>query len=328
MKNIQKLLPGLLFVLAISYVSKGMNELLSPLLQLESLTIGILLGILYNNTIQTQDYFQSGVKFCLKTLLKVGIVLLGFELNFQSLIQLGPQILLFVLIFVPTILLLANILGKLFKTNTKLATLIGIGSSICGASAIVAMAPCINADDDDSVVAVSIVNFLGAIGVLTYSAIALTSNITDFQYGIWSGISLHGVAHALAAAMAKGDLAGNVGTIVKMERVVMLVPVALVLTYLFHSKNTNNKKNKVKFPIYVLYFILAGIVSSTGIIPSSILIILKQFRSLFILMAMVGMGLSVNLQSIKNKGIQALAVGTILFLISSSCTFFIVTHLF
>lgn len=324
MEKIKKTIPGIVFVFLISILSMYINDSIKSVINLEALTIGIILGILYNNTIKTQSVFKEGVKFSLKKLLKVGIVLLGFKLNFNSLLKLGPKVILMVLIFVPSVLILSALLGKIFKVNNKLATLIGVGSCICGASAVVALAPTINVDEEDSVVAVSIVSFLGAIGVLVYSAIAVTSNISDIQYGIWSGISLHGVAHALAAAFARGDAAGEIGTFVKMARVVMLVPVSLALGFIF-NKNSNTTK-KAKFPMYVLYFIIAGIVSSTGIIPATILKILTKLSSIFILMAMVGMGLSVDFKNIKDKGAQALLIGSVLFLITSTSTYFIIKN--
>ncbi|MCY6369072.1 YeiH family protein [Clostridium ganghwense] len=322
MEKIKKMIPGIIFVFLVSVLSMYINDSIKNVINLEALTIGIIIGIVYNNTIKTQTVFKEGVKFSLKKLLKVGIVLLGFKLNFNSLLKLGPKVILMVLIFVPSVLILSVLLGKLFKVQDKLATLIGVGSCICGASAVVALAPTINADDEDSVVAVSIVSFLGAVGVLVYSAIAVTSSISNIQYGIWSGISLHGVAHAIAAAFARGDSAGEIGTFVKMARVVMLVPVSLALGIICNKGNGSNKK--AKFPMYVLYFIIAGIVSSTGIIPANILKILTKLSSIFILMAMVAMGLSVDFKSIKDKGMKALLIGSIVFLITSTSTYMIV----
>lgn len=322
MEKIKKMIPGIIFVFLVSILSMYINDSIKNVINLEALTIGIIIGIVYNNTIKTQTVFKDGVKFSLKKLLKVGIVLLGFKLNFNSLLKLGPKVILMVLIFVPSVLVLSVLLGKLFKVQDKLATLIGVGSCICGASAVVALAPTINADDEDSVVAVSIVSFLGAVGVLVYSAIAVTSSISNIQYGIWSGISLHGVAHAIAAAFARGDTAGEIGTFVKMARVVMLVPVSLVLGFIYNKGNGGSKK--AKFPMYVLYFIIAGIVSSTGIIPANILKILTKLSSIFILMAMVAMGLSVDFKSIKDKGMKALLIGSVLFLITSTSTYMIV----
>ncbi len=326
MENIKKYIPGIIFVLLISYVSMFLSDYLKAYINLESLTIAIIIGIIYNNLVGTQDIFKDGVKLSLKKLLKVGIVLLGFKLNIHAILKLGPQILTMVLIYVPIALILAMILGKILKANNKLATLIGVGSCICGASAVVALTPCIGADDDDSVIAVSIVSFLGTIGVLAYSAVAASNlNLTEIQYGAWSGLTLHGVSHALAAAFALGDVAGEIGTFVKMTRVLMLVPVSLALGYLYNKENEKNQK--AKFPMYVLYFILAGVINSLGIIPPSITKILTKSSSIFILMAMTAMGLSVNFKSIINKGIKALLIGTMMFVILSALSLVTIINL-
>lgn len=327
MEKINKLIPGLGFVFGLSLLSIVLNHQLAVIIQLEALTIGILLGMIYNNVWKTPKVLQDGIRFSLKKLLKVGIVLLGFKLNFGAILQLGPKVLIMVILFVPTVLLLANLLGKWLKADTKLATLIGVGSCICGASAIVAMSPCIHADDDDSVLAVSVVSFLGAIGVIFYSAIAVFSGMSDLQYGIWSGISLHGVAHAIAAAFARGDAAGEIGTFVKMARVLMLVPVAIVLGFVF-NKDLGQKGGRVPFPLYVLYFIAAGIVASTGWVPQVLINILSQMSSWLILMAMISMGLMVDFKTIKNKGMKAIILGSILFGIVSPTMFLVISNFF
>ena len=314
LEKIKRLLPGLLFVFLISIISMFINDSIKHIINLEALTIGIVLGIIYNNTFKTSDVLKPGITFSLKTLLKWGIVLLGFKLNFRALIELGPKVIIMIILYVPSVLILSYLLGKIFKMNSKVAVLLGVGSSICGASAVVAMSSCINAEEDDSIVAVSIINFLGAIGVLAYSTIAITSGMSNLEYGIWSGISLQGVAHAIAAAFARGDQSGEIGTLVKMGRVVMLVPVSLVLSYLF---NRENKEGKVKFPMYILYFVLAGIISSLNILSIDFINILSKLSSIFILMAMVGMGLSVDIKAIKDKGMKALIMGCLLFLIIS-----------
>lgn len=323
LKTFEKLFPGLLFVFVIAILSMNINDALKNKINLEALTIGIIIGMIYNNTIGVQEIFKPGAKYSLKTLLKFGIVLLGFKLNFQSLFALGPKVLVAVILFVPTVLLLARFLGRLLQADDKLATLIGVGSCICGASAVVAMSPCIDADEEDSVVAVSIVSFLGAIGVILYSFIGLASTMSNIQYGFWAGISLHGVAHAIAAAFARGSAAGEIGTFVKMARVVMLVPVALILSYLFRTQEQDKTKTKVKFPMYILYFILAGFIRSTGLVLPMMQAGFSKLSSVFILMAMIAMGLSVDFKNIKDKGMKALWIGMLLFILTSVSTYFI-----
>ena len=326
MENIKKYIPGLIFVFVISWISTYINNSIKSIINLESLTIAIIIGIIYNNVIGTQESIKPGARFALKKLLKVGIVLLGFKLSISDALQLGPKVLILVVCFIPFVLLLSNFLGRLLNVNTKLSTLLGVGSSICGASAIVAMAPCINADDDDAIISVSIVSLLGAIGVLVYSTIIPNLiPLSPIEYGVWSGISLQGVAHAIAAALAMGDVSGDIGTIVKMTRVLMLVPVSLVLGYIFNNENRGS--NSVKLPTYVIFFIAAVVINSFGIIPTGFVNIFKDISKLCIIMAMTGMGLAVDFKSIRDKGYNALIMGSILFLIISVVSLIIVKNI-
>lgn len=313
MKKI-KVVYGIGFVALIGILSMYLQGLIKSYFQLETLTIAIIIGMLYNNTIKTQPIFQEGIRFSLKKLLKVGIVLLGFKLNMGALLDLGPNILLLVLLFVPlTLFVFMKVFNK-FQISKKLGTLIGVGSCICGASAVVALAPVIGADDDDAVVAVSIVSVLGAIGVIIYSVVATLPTMSDATYGVWSGLTLHGVAHALAAAFAKGQTAGEIGTFVKMTRVLMLVPVSLFLSYHFNGKG---QTKKAQFPLYVLYFIVAGVVNSLGILPVAVTTFLAKTSSFLILMAMTAMGLSVNFKQVASKGAKSFVLATCLFVVLS-----------
>lgn len=327
MKKGKETAAGLLFVLLLSCCAQGISVWMQDIIRLEALTIAILLGIAYNNTIGTQGVLIPGIQFSLKQLLKVGIVLLGFKLNFQVLFDLGPKILVLVIGYVVCALVLSMLVGKQLGLSSRLAALIGVGSCICGASAVVALAPCIEAEEEDSVLAVSIVSLLGALGVLTYSAIAVSPMApTPLQYGIWSGLSLHGVAHAIAAAFAMGDQAGEIGTLVKMARVLMLVPVSLGLSTLFR-KNDGNVKH-AQFPMYVLYFIVAGVINTSGILPTGFVEILGKLSGWMILMAMTAMGLCVNAKSLIKRGASVGIAGIVIFGILSLGSYFILVNCF
>ncbi len=325
MKNINKFGAGLLFVIVIAYVSKLMEGFLAPYIRIEALTIGILMGMAYRLAFGLGEAFKCGVSFSLKKLLKAGIVLLGFKLSFGSIIELGPRLVFMVVLFVAIVMALAAFIGKAMGADSKLSALVGVGSCICGASAVVAMGPCIDAKEDDSILAVSVVSFLGAVGVILYSAVSAISGMSDMQYGIWSGLSLHGVAHAIAAAFARGDDAGNIGTVVKMARVLMLVPLSLVLSMAFAGKSDGKR---AKFPMYVGYFIIAGMISSLGIMPERMVHFLSSLSSWFIMMAMIAMGLMVDFKQIKSRGAKSVALGVVIFMITAPLSYIIVLNMF
>lgn len=324
--------PGLALVGVLALASKLLSAAVQPWFELEALTIGILLGVLIANTLGMQDSLRPGVQFALKKLLKVGIVLLGFKLDFAQLAALGPKLLTVVLLWVPAILVLSIWLGRRFGLGEKLAVLIGVGSSICGASAIVAMAPSIKAEDEDALMAVGVVSLLGAVGVLAYSAVAAVSPMTNAQFGLWSGLTLQGVAHALAGAFARGPEAGQLGTVIKMARVLMLVPMTVVLVMRFSPKHDDAegglwRSARESFPGYVLLFILAGLIRTLGL-PPAVGAPLGWLSGLFILMAMIAMGLMVHLATLRAKGGQAVLMGGLLFVGLASAGYGLVLAVF
>lgn len=323
----KKIFPGLILVILIALISMFLRTYLIDFLG--KLTIGILLGIVYSNTVGVKDNYVEGTTFALKKILKWGIILLGVKLNFNMLFKLGPLIIIIILTLITIALILSRVIGKRFNINKRLSTLLGVGSSICGASAIVAMAPVIGADEDDTAISVAVISLLGAVGVLIYTLLAYILPINDIQYGIWSGGTLQGVAHALAGAGARGteSVSLEIGTIVKMARVALLAPVALILSYLFKDNSNDGTNNKVKFPTYVILFIIVGTIFTLNTTYSifsteytildfkvDIVFILKEISSFFILMAMVAMGLKVNFKTFKSKGLKALYTCSLLFI--------------
>ncbi len=323
-------IPGILLCVFLAFISKQISSITS----ISSLTIGIVLGIMFSNLIGLHLIFYSGVRYTLKSLLKLGIIFLGADLNFIALYSNGIRILLLAVIIVGTGVLLAPYVAKLFGFNDKLAMLLGVGSSICGASAIVATAPVIEADENDTALAVAIISLLGAIGVIVFPLIGSLLNMSDIQYGFWSGGSLQGVAHALAAAGAWNDLALEMATYVKMTRVVLLAPLTLFLIRWFNkTRSATDDRVKVKIPLYIILFILVGIISSIGlfnvqIIGQNLQGIIKSASSELILWAMIAMGLGVDLKKIKNVGAKALLAGSGVFLIVSLIAYVFVFFIF
>ncbi len=335
----KNLLPGLAFVYALALASGWINRLISPLVNLEALTIGIILGMALGNLVRVPGALKPGITFSVETLLKLGIILLGLKLDFRSLAGLGPRALILVAVLVPSVLGLSWVLGRLVKADSRLASLIGVGSCICGASAVVAVTPVVRASKEDSVVAVSVVSFLGAVGVLVYTAVGLTCVLTDTQFGVWAGGTLQAVAHALAAAFSRGEVAGEIGTLVKMARVAMLVPVALVLGLAYgrgggadgaggtgRADGRTAARVAVKFPTYVLWFVLAGVLRSAGVVPPVILGYAVKVSATFILMAMIGMGLGVDFRGIRDRGLKALILGLVLFVVTSASVYVVVSR--
>jgi uncharacterized integral membrane protein (TIGR00698 family) len=325
MQRAAKLLPGIILVFLLALVSRVLAGLISPVFNLESLTVGILLGIILAATVKIPNFLRPGLDWSQKSLLALGVILLGFRLNFPAMAAAGPRVLILVLIFVPSVIVLGVGVGKLLGANIRLAILIGVGTAICGSSAVAALAPTIGAEEEEIVVAVSIISVLGAIGVLIYSGVAVVYQGSDAGFGVWSGLTLHNVAHALAAAFVRGEAAGEIGTVVKLTRVVMLAFVAPALGLVFRDQKTGRKSG---IPGYVVYFLAAAVMGNLLPFPVSILSVISTISSTLITMAMIAMGLAVSFGTLRAKGGRALMTGALLFFLSSLTGLLLVSRLF
>lgn len=320
-----RLFPGILLVVMIQ-LAAGWLAGFVPLL--DALTIGILLGILINNLLPLPSMVRPGAKFVEKRILQWGIVLLGIELNFALIWRLGGKIIFLIVFTVVFGLFAAWLLGRLFKINDKLAVLLGVGSSVCGASAVAAVEPIIEPNKEDVAIAVAAISLLGAAGVLLYPLLGQWLRMEQLPYGIWAGVSLQGVAHAVAAAFAYGDLSGEIGTLVKMGRVVMLAPVALFLNWRYAARATEQHSRRL-LPLEVIGFITVGALATWGVLTRHVnlgfmVVDLKALSKVFITAAMVAMGLGVNLSSMGARGWRALAMGLTLFASLSLATWCLV----
>lgn len=324
-KTLTKLLPGIAFVSIVATLAFFLNIGLMPWFQVETLTIAIVLGIIINNSTRIPVLLKNGIDFSQKTLLLFGIVLLGLKMDVQSITTLGIPIILSAIAYVLFVFLIVFILYKRFKLSPKLAALIGVGSGICGAAAVVALAPTIKATKEESVLSVTLVSFLGAMGVIFMAAFSNFSSLSDPEFGIWAGLTLHGVAHAIAGAFIRGEVAGEIGTFVKMTRVLMLIPVSIALSFIF-NRQAGSIKARAHIPLYLWGFILCAILKTTGILPDFIVKSGQWASQQLILVAMTAMGLSVTFKDIQGKGLKVILFGLMLFTLTCSIAYMILLY--
>lgn len=314
----RQILPGFALAALLAVIAHYLSAAIKPWVIVEALVAGMLLGILLTVFIGPKKPLKPGLDFTARNLLEVAIILLGFRLNFSEIARLGPAALIGVVLFVPLIVLAATLMGRAWKLDRKLAVLIGVGSGICGSSAIAAIAPCIGAEEEDSALAVSGLSVLGAIAVIVFSAVAGSVRLSEPQYGVWAGLSLQAVPNAIAAAHARGTLAGDVGTLVKMARVALLAPMALLLTFLFGRRQAAAAGSKhpprVAVPLYVILFIAAATANSVGIIPKQASGWLAAASGNLMLLAMTALGIGVDLRSLRHKAGPAFSLSVVLFL--------------
>lgn len=321
-------LSGILFVALFALASMYLAEM--PWLMkagISSLVIAIVLGIVYSNTLRHHlpNLWAPGVQFSAKQLLRLAIILYGFRVSFQQIAAVGIEGLLIDLLVVIFTLLLGYWAGvKLLKLDRHLALLISTGSAICGAAAVLAVEDVLHSEPYKATVAVGTVVLFGTIAMFLWPVLqhAGILGMTENQYGIFAGASVHEVAQALVAGTNVSPEAGNVAVIVKMTRVLLLVPVLIFLSLYENRRSavqTGGAKIKFGVPWFaVLFAVMIGF-NSLNLLPAFVVKLINQWDVFFLTMAMGAIGMETNLQKIKKVGLKPLylAIGLFLWLLIS-----------
>lgn len=276
---------------------------------------GILFGIILNN-FNRPESFESGIKFTSKKVLQLAVVLLGFGLNLSEIIVVGKSSLLIILSTISTALIIAFVAAKVLNIDSDIATLVGVGSSICGGSAIAATAPVINAKDEDIATSISVIFLFNVIAALIFPTLGVKLGMTHTGFGMWAGTAINDTSSVVAASgtwstMFNDDTALNYATIVKLTRTLAIIPITLVLG-IIKSKDSKEKVNPLKaFPTFILFFLLASIITTLLPLPETFLSSMKFLSKFFIIMAMSAIGLNTDIKKLISQGGKAIVEGAL-----------------
>lgn len=313
-------LPGLLLTSAIA----GCAALLAQQPWLAgagfgALTLAIILGILLGNSVYPRLATQcdGGVMLAKQRLLRLGIILYGFRITVQQIADVGLSgVLIDVMVLSSTFLLTCFVGIRLLKMDRETVWLIGAGSSICGAAAVLASEPLVKAAPSKVAVAVATVVLFGTIGIVLYPIIwTQLPNVSSAQFGIFTGSTLHEVAQVVATGHAISAEAENNAVITKMLRVMMLAPFLLILgSWLrrYHSPADSGSQS-VTFPWFALLFIVVALFNSLHQLPTSVVNGLNQLANLMLAMAMAALGLTTRFRALKQAGCKPLLLGMLIF---------------
>ena len=304
--------PGLFLAGLIAALAFGLRHL-PGVHQISPLILAILIGMAFHNLIGTPAIAKAGVAFSLKRILRTGIVLLGLQLTVQQVIAVGG---LGVALIIATLLAtfaFVTWLGRVLKVDAKLTQLIASGSSICGASAVIATNTVTRARDEDVAYAVACVTIFGSLSMILMPVIAGLFNMGPQAYGLWTGASIHEVAQVVAAAYARGQEAGEFGTIAKLTRVMMLAPVVLGLGFLAARKrlSAGGAANRAATPLpwFVVGFVAMVALASTGWVPEATAPYTTGITQFLLAMALAAMGLETDMRKLAAAGIRPALLG-------------------
>ena len=288
-------------------------------LSFSPLILGILLGMLYANSLRNHlpETWVPGILFCSKQLLRAGIVLYGFRLTFQSVAAIGAPAIGIDAAVVAGTLLLGVLLGRALKMDRDLALLTSTGSAICGAAAVLGAEPVVKAAPHKTAVAVSTVVIFGTVSMVLYPALwrAGILGLTPEQMGLYTGATLHEVAHVVGAGNAMGAEIADGAVIVKMIRVMMLAPVLLVMSLLLARRTKGGAgRAKVTIPWFAFGFLAVIGFNSLDLLPEAAVAGINSFDTFLLTMAMTALGAETSIEKFKRAGAKSFLLAGLLYL--------------
>ena len=285
-----------------------------------ALTLAILFGMVVGNTVYPKIWqpCDGGVIFAKQHLLRLGIILYGFRLTFAQIADVGVSGILIDVLTLSSTFFIACFLGqKVFGLDKHTSWLIGAGSSICGAAAVLATEPVVKAEASKVTVAVATVVIFGTIAIFLYPAMypLLAHWFTPETYGIYMGSTMHEVAQVVAAGHAVSPDAENAAVIAKMLRVMMLAPFLLFLAARVKQLTPagNGEKSKITIPWFAIMFILVAVFNSFHLLPKAVVDMMVTLDTVLLAMAMAALGVTTHVSALKKAGAKPLLMALMLF---------------
>ena len=289
-------------------------------LSFSPLIVGIILGMIYANSLRNNlpETWVPGIKFCTKEILRLGIILYGFRLTFQSVMEIGTAAIVADLIMVTVTIFLGTGLGKLLKMDKDLSLLTATGSAICGAAAVLGAESVIRPQPYKTAVAVSTVVIFGTIAMFLYPVIYNTgiSGLDAREMGVYTGSTLHEVAHVVGAGNAMGREISDTAIIVKMIRVILLAPVLLIMALVSEKRNRlahSGGKRRITIPWFAFGFILVIGFNSFGLLPEKVVDGINGFDTFLLTMAMTALGAETDFAKFRQAGAKPFLLAALLF---------------
>ncbi len=314
----KKNLPGILLATLIAipawFIGKAFPVIGSPVL-------GILFGMILAFW-KRPEQCNKGIAFTSKKILQYAIIFLGFQMNLFQVFKIGSQTLILMIFTLTATFLTAYFAGKMLKVKGNTKTLIGVGTAICGGSAIAAAAPVIQAEDEEVVHAISTIFLFNVIAAFLFPFLGHLLGMNDQAFGLWAGTAINDTSSVVAAGYSFSSAAGNLAVIVKLTRTLMIVPVTLVLAFCRSGKHLPDDKKGYQiskiFPWFVLGFLVASICNTFIPFVANWGAYLAQAGKFFIVMAMASIGLNTNLVKLIKNGGKPILLGLICWIVLSA----------
>jgi uncharacterized integral membrane protein (TIGR00698 family) len=302
-------LPGLLLTAGVAGLAFALRAIpgvavLSPMI------LATLIGMTLHNVFGTPAWAKPGITFSLKRVLRLGIILLGLQLMASQVAQVGLAGVAVITATLIATFVFTKWLGRVIGVDAKLTELIGAGTSICGASAVIATNTVTRADDEDVAYAVACVTVFGSLSMFLYPMLPGLLHLTPKAFGLWSGASIHEIAQVVAAAFQDGAGAGEIGTVAKLTRVMMLAPVVITLGVVAVRRAAHAAGDPSRatppMPWFVLGFVAMVIINSVVVIPAAPKAWIALATTFLLSTALAAMGIETDFRKLKAEGLKPL----------------------
>ncbi|WP_347354359.1 YeiH family protein [Intrasporangium sp.] len=316
------LVPGLLVVAGIAVCATYLGSL-APIVG--GPVAGVVIGGVVSQVVRVPDRLAAGIRFCAKTVLQLAVVVLGFRLSLAQIAQVGASSLPTMVGTLVICLVACYYVGRLLGIDGDLRTLIGVGTGICGASAIAAVAPVVRARNNDIAYAISTIFLFNVTAVLLFPPLGHLLGMSQDAFGLFAGTAVNDTSSVVAAATVFGNEAGDHAVVVKLTRTLMIIPVSLGLSVLVarrdHGQRPGGLLAKVPkkrlVPWFLVGFLVAAALNSLGLVPGGMQDPL-QFAAVFLItMALTAIGLTTDLAALRRAGFRPLLLGAVLWVVVS-----------
>jgi len=313
-------LPGLALLLAIAAPAMMIQSQItvSGKTVISAVAIAIVIGVLLRNLVGLPETCKPGVGLAVKRLLRIGIALLGAQLSLGQVLRTGGKAVLVVAACIVLAILVVRFLSMRMGLSDRLGTLLGVGTSICGVSAIVATAPAIEAKQEETSLAVATITVFGLLAVVIYPILGRVLGLTDGFFGTWAGTAVNDTSQVVATGLIYSQRAGEVATVVKLTRNLFMAPVIVVLSSTFLARaraagSATERKGgvslKTAVPGFVLGFVAMAVLNSLGAFPPAALDLIRTASAWLIVIALAGVGVETNLASLRTIGFRPFYAG-------------------
>ena len=323
--KVLKVFPGIILSVGVALLACWLESLL-PIHLIGSAVIAMFIGMVLNHFLRNTKVFASGLKFTSKKILKFAIILLGLSLNITTILNVGKMSLTVMIFTLLTCFGGGYFIGKALGLNWKLSNLISAGTGICGGSAIAAIAPTIDADDNDVAYAMSATFLFDMAMIVLFPIMGQAMGMTDQAFGIWAGTAVNDTSSVVATGYAFSEGAGDFATMVKLTRTLAIIPTVITFAFvqfrlkrkeaLANSQNGSELKANFSiakiFPWFILGFLAMSIVASVFPIPAAVVSGTKSASKFLMVCALAAIGLNTSFSSMKKAGIRPMIHGFII----------------